>query len=110
MEYYKSFKDENYLYSLVEFIQGEELYSAIREIGILSTEDAQFYTASMIFMLEYLFSQGIIYRDLKPENLMVGMDGYIKLIDLVAAKVIKGKSLMSSKTYTLIGTPHYMAP
>ncbi len=41
---------------------------------------------------------------------MVGMDGYIKLIDLVAAKVIKGKSLISNKTYTLIGTPHYMAP
>ena len=61
-------------------------------------------------ILEYLFSQGIIYRDLKPENFMVGMDGYIKLIDLVAAKVIKGKSLISNKTYTLIGTPHYMAP
>ncbi len=64
----------------------------------------------MILILEYLHSQGIIYRDLKPENFMVCMDGYIKLIDLVAAKVIKGKSLMTSKTYTLIGTPHYMAP
>jgi len=38
------------------------------------------------------------------------MDGYIKLIDLVAAKVIKGKSLATTKTFTLIGTPHYMAP
>jgi cGMP-dependent protein kinase len=64
----------------------------------------------MILVLEYLFSQGIIYRDLKPENFIVGMDGYLKLIDLVASKVIKGKSLITSKTYTLIGTPHYMAP
>lgn len=41
---------------------------------------------------------------------MIGQDGYMKLIDLVAAKVFKGKSLMTCKTYTLIGTPHYMAP
>ena len=51
MEYYKSFKDEHYLYSLVEFVQGEELYGAIREIGLLSTEDVQFYIASMILVI-----------------------------------------------------------
>lgn len=49
-------------------------------------------------------------RDLKPQNFMVDMQGYLKLIDLVAAKVVKGKNIMSTKTYTLIGTPHYMAP
>ena len=76
----------------------------------MSTQDAQFYTSSMILVLEYLLGQGIIYRDLKPENFIVARDGYLKLIDLVAAKVIKGKSLMTSKTFTLIGTPHYMAP
>lgn len=110
MQYYKSFKDEHYLYSLVQFIQGEELYYGIRQIGILSTEDTQFYIASMILILEYLSTQGVIMRDLKPQNFMVDMQGYLKLIDLVAAKVVKGKNIMSTKTYTLIGTPHYMAP
>lgn len=110
MEYYKSFKDENYLYSLVEFVQGEQLYYAIRQIGLLSTEDAQFYIASMILTLEYLTTQGVIMRDLKPENFMVDTQGYLKLIDLVAAKVVKGRNIMTAKTFTLIGTPHYMAP
>lgn len=41
---------------------------------------------------------------------MLDMDGYIKLIDLVSAKVIKGKNIFTTKTFTLIGTPHYMAP
>ena len=41
---------------------------------------------------------------------MVDLQGYLKLIDLVAAKVVKGRNIMSTKTYTLIGTPHYMAP
>ena len=41
---------------------------------------------------------------------MVDLDGYITLIDLGAAKVVKGRNIMTAKTYTLIGTPHYMAP
>jgi cGMP-dependent protein kinase len=64
----------------------------------------------MILILEYLTTQGVIMRDLKPENFMVDMQGYLKLIDLVAAKVVKGRNIMSAKTFTLIGTPHYMAP
>ena len=38
------------------------------------------------------------------------MEGYLKLIDLVASKAVKGRSVINAKTYTLIGTPHYMAP
>lgn len=64
----------------------------------------------MVLILEYLTTQGVIMRDLKPENFMVDMQGYLKLIDLVAAKVVKGRNIMSAKTFTLIGTPHYMAP
>jgi cGMP-dependent protein kinase len=59
----------------------------------------------MILMMEYLHTiHSIVYRDLKPENLMVDDTGYLKLIDMGTAKPITGK------TFTIIGTPHYMAP
>ena len=63
----------------------------------------------MILMVEYLHSNSIIYRDFKPENLMVDMTGYLKMIDLGTTKQLK--SLYGIyRTNTLVGSPHYMAP
>jgi cGMP-dependent protein kinase len=58
----------------------------------------------MLLALEHLAERKIVHRDLKPENTMLGEDGYPKLIDFGTAKYV------SSRTYTIIGTPHYMAP
>ena len=55
-------------------------------------------------MFEYLHNKNIIYRDLKPENLLINEDGYLKLTDFGFAKVI------DNRTYTLCGTPEYLAP
>ena len=59
-----------------------------------------------------MHARNIIYRDLKPENVMVGEDGYIKLIDMGTCKKIKEKGSTTgvNKTFTIIGTPNYMAP
>lgn len=54
--------------------------------------------------------QNIIYRDVKPENFMVDSQGQLKLMDLGTSKVLKGKKDIGNRTYTIIGTPHYMAP
>ena len=52
--------------------------------------------------------KNIIYRDLKPENVMVEGTGYLKLIDMGTAKRLKSSN--GYRTFTIIGTPHYMAP
>ena len=63
-----------------------------------------FYGAQVASMFEYLHSKNIVYRDLKPENLLIADDGYLKLTDFGFAKVVEGR------TYTLCGTPEYLAP
>jgi cGMP-dependent protein kinase 1 len=64
----------------------------------------------MIFGLEYLHKKDIIYRDLQPGNIMVDEKGYMYIIDLGTAKNIKKSGKHSGRTFTIIGTPHYMAP
>lgn len=110
MRFFRSFQDQYYIYFLLELIQGMELFDAIREIGLLSTADSQYYIGAMILALEYLHSNQIIYRDIKPENAMVDVQGMLKVIDMGTAKILKSKGASVQRTFTIIGTPHYMAP
>ena len=71
VQYIRSYKDTNCLYFLTEYVKGIELFEVIRTMGLLNTYDAQFYTASMILCLEFLYNQNVIHRDIKPENIMV---------------------------------------
>lgn len=88
MQFYRSLKDKNNIYFLNEFINGMELFDVIREMGLLSNIESQFYIASIILCMEYLHTNNIIYRDIKPENMMVDYKGYVKLIDMGTAKLI----------------------
>ncbi|EGR27973.1 protein kinase domain protein [Ichthyophthirius multifiliis] len=109
--YIKSFNDQYFIYFLLEYIHGQELYEVIREIGILSIWDSQFYIGSLILIFEYLHSLNIVYRDIKPENIMINDKGYVKLIDMGAAKILSNNEYGGfGRTFTVIGTPHYMAP
>jgi len=101
----RTFKDDEFLYFLTELVTGGELFDAIRKLNILSQPQAQFYFGSMSLAIDYLHERTIVYRDLKPENVLLDHQGYIKLIDFGCARKLNGE-----KANTLIGTPHYMAP
>lgn len=103
VQFIKTFQDENDVYFLTEFLGGGDLFYAIREIGNLSKAQSQFYSASIVLALEYLHGRNIMYRDLKPENVLLDFAGNAKLVDFGCCK----KAL---RTSTLVGTPEYLAP
>ena len=100
----KTLKDKKYIYYLMEYIKGKELFYVIRDIGILNKAQARFYIGSIILAVQYLHERKFLFRDIKPENIMVLENGYIKLIDFGTATELK------DKTKSIIGTPQYMAP
>ncbi|CAE7364334.1 Pkg21D [Symbiodinium natans] len=93
-------------YILMEYIMGGTLRSVLQAEKILHQEAACFYAGSLILVLEVLHDRNIVYRDLKPENVMVDARGYVKLIDFGIAKRLDE----DGRTFTCIGSPHYMAP
>jgi len=97
-------QDDRYLHLALEYVAGGELFTYLRNIGRLDNNHSRLYAAQITLMFEYLHSLNVIYRDLKPENLLISPDGYLKLTDFGFAKVVEGR------TYTLCGTPEYLAP
>ena len=104
MKMVKYLKNDRYIFFINEYIKGKELWEVIRDIGLLNKEQTQYYGGSILLAIDYLHKQKIIYRDIKPENVMVSVKGYIKIIDFGTVKEIQ------DRTSTIIGTSHYMAP
>jgi cGMP-dependent protein kinase len=100
----KTLKDSRRIYFVMEYVQGMDLFDVIRQLGLLTDCDAKFYMACLVLIVEYMQDRDIVYRDFKPENIMVDEEGYPKLIDFGTAKFASGR------TFTVVGTPHYMAP
>ncbi|CAG9318609.1 unnamed protein product [Blepharisma stoltei] len=104
---YWAFQSQSYLYMILEFCPNGDFSSLLQLAGHLSTEVAKFYIAEMILAIEYLHSFDIIYRDLKPQNLLLDSEGHIKLTDFGLSKenVSDNEPAMS-----FCGSPAYLPP
>lgn len=90
----------------MECISGGELFTHLRRSRRFTDEQSKFYGAQIAQVFHYMHSKNIVHRDLKPENILICRDGYCKLTDFGFAKVIEP----GARTYTLCGTPEYIAP
>jgi len=105
----ETFVGPNYVYALLEAVLGGELFSLMREAGRFKLRPALFYISQLVLVLKHLHSHHIVYRDLKPENLMLSSKGYLKMTDFGLAKQLNERE-GENRTYTLCGTPCYAAP
>ncbi|KAK6921270.1 Protein kinase domain [Dillenia turbinata] len=138
VRFFYSFTCRENLYLVMEYLNGGDLYSLLRNLGCLDEDVARVYIAEVVLALEYLHSLRVVHRDLKPDNLLIAHDGHIKLTDFGLSKVglinstddlsgpaVRGTSLLGDdepqlpvserqrdrrKKRSAVGTPDYLAP
>jgi len=104
-----TFSNKNLLYMMLEIVHGGELFQLLADsqTGVVTPNEARFYAGCVIDAFSYLHGKSVVYRDLKPENLLIDRKGYLKVIDYGFAKFLDKSPY---KTFTFCGTPEYFAP
>ncbi|GAB2265364.1 hypothetical protein Dimus_000424 [Dionaea muscipula] len=139
VRFFYSFTCKENLYLVMEYLNGGDLFSLLRNLGCLDEDMTRVYIAEVVLALEYLHSLNVIHRDLKPDNLLIGPDGHIKLTDFGLSKVglinstddLSGPPVSSTafltddkpdctpprssrrvqrQKHSVVGTPDYLAP
>eukprot|EP00495_Collosphaeridae_sp_1-RS-2012_P000133 TRINITY_DN0_c4_g1_i11.p1 TRINITY_DN0_c4_g1~~TRINITY_DN0_c4_g1_i11.p1 ORF type:complete len:710 (+),score=129.25 TRINITY_DN0_c4_g1_i11:306-2435(+) len=100
----RTYKDAWRVYFLLDVCLGGELFTILRKMRSFDESTARFFAGCVTEAFDYMHTLDVIYRDLKPENLVLDSTGYLKITDFGFAKVVP------NKTFTLCGTPDYLAP
>jgi serine/threonine protein kinase len=103
-----AFQSRDKLYFVLDYCAGGELFFHLGRIGKFSEARSRFYAAEIILAIDYVHSLDIVYRDLKPENVLLTAEGHISLTDFGLSK--EGISNSSSGANSFCGTPEYLAP
>ena len=107
MKLVRTFKTDEYIFYMTEFINGRVLSKYIENRNMSNIKnfyETQFYLSFLFVVLDYLNNKNICHRDLKPDNIMLDEKGYLKVIDFGTSIEIK------NYTSTITGTPHYISP
>lgn len=104
---YYAFQNKNSLYLVIDYCSNGDLAGLIKKYGKLEEKVARFYLAEIILALEYLHTKGIVYRDLKPSNILIDSAGHIKLTDFGLAK--ENVNALNP-AMSMAGTIAYLAP
>jgi len=100
---FATYQDSTCVYFLLEKVLGGELFYLLRKLKSFNESMSRFYIGCVVLALEHVHSHGIVYRDLKPENLLITRSGYLKVTDFGFAK-------KRNQSTSLCGTPAYLAP
>lgn len=101
-----AFQNEHKIYFVMEFMKGGELFQHLRKVKRFTEEQTRFIAACIITALGHLHNKDYIYRDLKPENVLLDEKGFAKLTDFGLAKNLT----VGDVAKTFCGTPEYLAP
>ena len=104
-----TFQDKDCVYLVMEYIVGGEFFTHLRMSGRLKESAAKICAAEVLLVFEYLHSRDIIYRDLKPENLLLDSQARLKISDF-GLSALYGSAHSAPLLHTTCGTPNYVAP
>ncbi|KAH3762099.1 AGC protein kinase [Pelomyxa schiedti] len=115
-----SFSSKQYVYFVMEYYPGGDLFSLLQEFTVFDEDMARMYIAEIVLALKYLHKEGIIHRDLKPDNVLIDNNGHIKLTDFGLSqnglqkkqsfKLALGCMELVETDPSAPGTPDYLAP
>ncbi|XP_077544977.1 putative protein kinase C delta type homolog isoform X5 [Haemaphysalis longicornis] len=101
-----TFQSQSHLFFVMEFLNGGDLMFHIQQSGRFDQDRARFYAAEIVCALKFLHKKGIVYRDLKLDNLCIDCEGHVRIIDFGMCKL----KVYRSQPRAFCGTPEYMAP
>ncbi|KAI3720803.1 hypothetical protein L2E82_31797 [Cichorium intybus] len=118
VRFFYSFTCRENLYLVMEYLNGGDLFSLLRNLGCLEEGMARVYIAELVLALEYLHSLNVIHRDLKPDNLLIGPDGHIKISGYPRTAIFQDNEVKTEspssreqrQKLSVVGTPDYLAP